>query len=152
MEIETKKKVTAKTIDFILLVDDDVQDNEANSDTIIRLGVSKKVECLTHALDALTYFKNCLTEEPNVKYPVPDLVFIDFMMPFFTGFEVLDNFRRLPDHYGRKKKIRFVFLTSIMVPEVKRRTKEEYSDLVMACAEKPLQPDLLLDIAAKLGQ
>jgi CheY-like chemotaxis protein len=80
------------------------------------------------------------------------LVFLDFMMPFFTGFEVLDNFRRLPDHYGRKKKIKFVLLTGMMDPEFTARAEAEYSDLILTCAQKPLQTDLLLDIAAKLGQ
>jgi two-component system chemotaxis response regulator CheY len=149
VEVESEETKAAKKIDFIVLIDDDKVDNELHCEIISKAGLSKKVECFTHSLEAVTYFKNCLTEEPLKNFPIPDLVFLDFYMPFYNGFEFLDEFRKLRDPYDRKHEIRFVMLTGEVSPEMSLRAKTDYGDLLIACSQKPLDPDLLRKIAAK---
>jgi CheY-like chemotaxis protein len=149
VEIETEETKAGKKIDFIILIDDDTVDNELNCQMITKAGLSENVHCFTHALEAITYFKNCLTERPLKQFPVPDLVFVDLWMPFYNGFELLDEFRKLADPYERKKDIRFVLLTGVVEPELSLRAKTDYGDLLIGCVQKPLNPDLLNKIAAK---
>jgi CheY-like chemotaxis protein len=142
--------MASNNIDFILLIDDDKTDNKESSQTIKR-ELSKNVKSLYLPVEALTYFEKCLSEEPNVKFPVPDLVFLDLFMPVFNGFELLDEFRKLPDPYGRRKKMKFILVTMALDRVVGRgiylKVEEHYSDLIIACVQKPLEPELLQEIA-----
>jgi CheY-like chemotaxis protein len=148
--METSEEEITKTgIGLIMLLDDIEADNEFHRAVIQSAGLSWKSISITHPLEALTYFKNCLTERPNVHYPVPDLVFLDLMMPAYDGFELLDQFKELPDPYDRKKKMKFVLLTGTVNPEISLRAKTDYSDLIIACAQKPLEASVVLQIAEK---
>jgi CheY-like chemotaxis protein len=154
------KDMEDKKIDLILLIDDDEADNAYHFEVILEEGVATKVVTLTHADEVLHYFKNSLTEEPNIKFPVPDLILLDVLMPHYDAFEMLphydafemlDKLRTFADPYERRRQMKFVLMTGLIVPEVTNRIVKEYSDLVIACIEKPLKGAFLREIVRHLS-
>jgi CheY-like chemotaxis protein len=146
--MKPKGEVTSK-LDFILLVDDDEDDNEWHVEMLNNLKVAKQTMSIAHPLEALTYFKNCLTENPNTNFPVPSLVFMDVHMPMYTGFELLDYFQELPDPYHRKEKIKFVLMPGSFHPLDAERLPKYHPlviPLVIATYEKPLTPERIQEI------
>src|SRR5688572_19367135 len=117
MEIENQDMVLKQKINLILLVDDHDADNFYHFELLTGSAIAKKIATISHPLEDLTYFKNCLTEEPNIKFPVPEVVLLDVLMPADDGFELLDHFRQINDPYHRKKNIKFLLGTGDVNPE-----------------------------------
>ena len=83
---------------YILVTDDDPEDQEMLADRFRRRNPGVEVECLLNGYDALTYLHNC----PSAELPV--LMVIDYKMPGLTGAEVLKSIQH-DDRYKNIPKI-----------------------------------------------
>ncbi len=73
----------------VLLLDDNTLDNFVNKKLIELNSFAAKVEVFETAPDVLAYLKKEKTED------LPDLIFLDIMMPVMDGFQFLDAFAML---------------------------------------------------------
>ncbi|MDQ3393323.1 MAG: response regulator [Bacteroidota bacterium] len=82
-----------KTLNRILLVDDDELFNYIHKEILKNLKVAGKIEVAINGREALKFFKEDNAEQ------YPDLVLLDIDMPIMNGFEFLqemsDNFKNI---------------------------------------------------------
>jgi CheY-like chemotaxis protein len=97
--------------DYILIADDDPEDQEMFADRWRIHNPDAEVECVSSGNEALSYLRNCPSDR------LPNLIVIDYKMPGITGDEVLRSLLR-DDRYTRIPKI--VWSTS---------NNQEYIDL-----------------------
>jgi CheY-like chemotaxis protein len=87
-----------------------------------------------------------LTNEAIPNDEVPDLIFLDIMMPVANGFDFLDEFKQLPGQVINKTKI--VMLSSTLDENDIKRAKE--NKFVKFLIRKPLTLEKLTDLRARL--
>ena len=101
-----------KTINSILLIDDDDATNFFNKMVIEGVGYSSDIEIQTSGQSALDYLKH----EPNF----PSLIFLDINMPGMDGWEFLDHFQAT----FNGKQVIIVMLTTSQNPEDQSNSKK----------------------------
>jgi CheY-like chemotaxis protein len=81
---------------YILIADDDPDDQEMFADRWRLHNSEAEVECVSSGTEALSYLRNCPSDR------LPRLIVIDYKMPGITGDEVLrlllddDRYARIP--------------------------------------------------------
>ena len=81
---------------YILIADDDPEDQELLAERFQRLQPAAGVECVANGYQVLDYLRNCLTAD------LPAVLVVDYKMPGITGAEVLqaiqheERYRDLP--------------------------------------------------------
>jgi CheY-like chemotaxis protein len=119
----------------LILIDDDPVTNVINT-RIISRHLSQQVIVFTDAHEALDQLKEWTTVR---SLEFPDIIFLDINMPQMDGWDFLNEFQKLPDHFH--KKCRVIMLTSsIDLSDVKRsKTYTSVTDFI----SKPLTPEKL---------
>jgi CheY-like chemotaxis protein len=138
-----------KRINLILLIDDNDADNEFHQIVIERAEITAKLKTITRSLQAIDYFRNCLSTENDPQYPLPDLVFLDINLPAMNGFEMLDKLRVMADPYNKKPRMKLFMLTGSLNPDDFKRATEDYSDLIKGFRVKPLTDTIFLEIVQR---
>lgn len=96
--------MTEKRYNSVLLIDDSEIDNLYNKGIIEKNGFCKTITTSTNAKQILEQFKKAAVSD------LPDVVFLDIMMPEMGGFSFVEEFAKLsPDAH---KKCRIVLLSS----------------------------------------
>jgi CheY-like chemotaxis protein len=149
MKTQGAKYSMGSKIGLILFIDDDEEDNLIHAETIKKSGLAERCDYITEARDSISYLKYCLTRQNPEAGMIPDLIFIDLNMPLYNGYELVDEFRKFPDPFDRKKDMRFVLMTGTLHTHMTEYAQQEYSDLITAVVQKPITSDLLKDILEK---
>lgn len=89
----------------ILLIDDNNYINYLNKSLLDALRVAENVVTVNDGVDALALIKKLLPSKS-----LPDLIFLDIIMPTIDGIEFMEAFRAINDANGEKSKV--VVLTS----------------------------------------
>lgn len=89
-----------------LLIDDNEIDNFINKKLLLKTKFALDVVEKKSAMSALEH----LRENSNSPENLPDVIFLDIMMPVMDGFGFLEEYDKLPD--GIKKKCRIIMLSS----------------------------------------
>lgn len=97
-----------KSLDTILLIDDDETTNYLNQRLLSRLEVASEIKIVTNGEEALEYMEKSFL---NVEgYPCPELVFVDIKMSVMDGFEFLEEYQKFSD--SDKARTKLLMLTS----------------------------------------
>ena len=120
---------------LVMLVDDNELDNFINKKLVEADSFADATAIHTSAQSALEYLKNNASDDSQI----PDLIFLDIMMPEMDGFGFLDAFDKLPDSI--KSKSRIVMLsTSDSFKDLNRANQNKY---VKRFLNKPLNAQIL---------
>ena len=120
---------------LVMLVDDNELDNFINKKLVESDTFAAATTIHTSAESALGYLKNNASDDAQI----PDLIFLDIMMPEMDGFGFLDAFDKLPESV--KSKCRIVMLsTSDSFKDLNRANQNKY---VKRFLNKPLNAQIL---------
>src|SRR5688500_13011764 len=93
--------MTKSKYKFTLLIDDNEIDNYINKQIIKTTNFSEEIIVHQAATEALDFLKSLLEKKANL----PDIIFLDIMMPVMDGFEFLQEFEKLSGQIGDKCKV-----------------------------------------------
>jgi two-component system chemotaxis response regulator CheY len=82
---------TQRRPNLILLVDDDEGINYINKRLLEIHGLGNTIITFVSAKDALSYLQDAYI----TRSPLPELLFLDIMMPLVNGFEFLEEFDKM---------------------------------------------------------
>lgn len=97
-----------KSVNTILLIDDDDTTNYLNHRLLTRLEAAPDIRVVTNGDEALDYLEKAFAGVEN--YPCPDLIFVDIKMSVMDGFEFLEEYQKFDD--AQKSRIVMLMLTS----------------------------------------
>ncbi len=99
-----------KKLNRILLIDDSEADNFFHARVIRKYGCAEEIIIREGGQEALDYLRLAV----DGVFPQPDLIFLDINMPGMTGWEFLEEYKKL--EAGQKAKIVIVMLTTSLNP------------------------------------
>lgn len=132
-----------KSLDLILLVEDDDLVNFYNEFLLKDQGFTKEIAITENGQEALDYLAKCDAGESGYKYP--DLILLDINMPVMNGFEFMEKYEVREKE--RRAKALVVMLTTSMHPSDKARAEEFES--IHDYLYKPLLSESLAPIIAE---
>jgi CheY-like chemotaxis protein len=131
-----------KTINCILLIDDNPADNYYHEYIMKDAGLCKVVKVALNGIEGLSYLKNSWSASPSDEMPGPDFIFLDINMPLMTGFEFLEEYRKLDN--SLKSSANLIMLTSSPNPDDRKKALS-FSD-VREYHVKPLSIETLQEL------
>lgn len=120
----------------VMLVDDNPMDNMVNSKLIDAAKFALTVSCFESGKATLDYLKSAKEDE------LPELIFLDIIMPGMDGFQFLEEFEKLGEAIVKKCKV-VLLSTSDSFKDLNRANKHK---LVRKFLNKPLTTDMLAAI------
>ncbi len=121
---------------LVMLVDDNPMDNLVNSQLIAGSGFAKKTAAFESAKAMLEFLGSASAEE------LPQLIFLDIIMPGMDGFQFMDEFEKLGEAVTSRCKI-VMLSSSDSFKDLNRANKNK---LVRKFINKPLTIEMLAAI------
>ncbi len=131
-----------KSVDLVLLVDDNDTDNFISKRIIEITKFAKRVEIRNSGKSALEYLEQA-KDNPS---QLPDVIFLDINMPIVDGFVFLFEFEMFPDPIKEKCKV-IILSSSNNKRDIAKIVDNEY---VIKFITKPLTEKSLQEIQALL--
>jgi CheY-like chemotaxis protein len=127
---------TAVKYSNVMLVDDNPMDNMVNGQLITNSGFAKKTEAFETGKEMLDFLKSADAEE------LPEVIFLDIIMPGMDGFQFLEEFEKLDE--GIRKRCKVILLSSS--DSFKDLNRANKNKLVRKFLNKPLTTEMLAAI------
>jgi len=122
----------------VMFIDDNELDNFINKKLIESENFAAEVQTYLSAPEALAYLKSNATDAALL----PDIIFLDIIMPVMDGFAFLEEYARLPENLKLKCKI-VMLSTTESFTELNRANQNKY---VRKFLNKPLSTGVLKGI------
>lgn len=132
-----------KTVDCIMLIDDNQDDNFFHERVIRKSNAAKSIIVKDSGTDALDYLSTV-----HDAARIPDLIFLDINMPGMNGWEFLEAYNQLPEDKFKKHVI--VMLTTSENPDDRKMAQS--MEAVSNFQTKPLTREALEDILTRYVQ
>lgn len=139
MLLAIQPQTKMKTLETILLIEDDDTINFYNEFVIKEMGVSNDVQIAVNGRVAIDYLEQRVAAGESL----PELIFLDINMPVMNGFEFIEEFERR----GWKGSTLVVMLTTSLHPNDVARAKQYAS--ISEYLHKPLMEDSLKGIVGR---
>ncbi len=135
--------MSAKTVDLVLLVDDNDTDNFISKRIIEITKFAKRVEVRNSGKSALEYLEQVQDTPENL----PEVIFLDINMPIVDGFVFLFEFEMFPESIRQECKV-VILSSSNNKRDIAKIVDNEY---VIKFITKPLTEKALKEIQAMMS-
>jgi len=125
--------MVAVKYDFVMLIDDNPMENLVNQKLLDANGFANKVSTFESASASLAFLRSAKPEE------LPQVIFLDIIMPGMDGFEFLDEFQKMDPEIHKCCKI-VLLSSSDSFKDLNRANKNKF---VKKFLNKPLTPEIL---------
>ncbi len=98
-----------KSLDCILLIDDEESNNFLNKMIIEQVGIDAHIQETYNGLEALEFLTCTGKFSSKKEFPQPGIILLDINMPLMNGWEFLEEYKKLPAE--QKGKIIMAMLT-----------------------------------------
>ena len=88
-----------KKLRSILLVDDNDTSNFLNERLLKRMNITEEIKILSNGKTAFDYLEKLNQANGNSTETKPELIFMDINMPVVDGFEFLELYQNLDEHF-----------------------------------------------------
>ena len=135
----TKSKVTDTQsvqlgrYDKVMLIDDNSIDLFINKSLLGTSGFSSKIQTFESAQEAIVHLSICPFDE------LPNVIFLDIMMPVMDGFDFLNAFEKLPQQLKNHCKV-IMLSTSESFKDLNKANSNRY---VKKFLNKPLSQEII---------
>lgn len=127
----------------VLLIDDDSLSNFIAKLAIQHAGIAENIEVVNGAQQGLDLIFEAI-EDPGKD--LPDLILLDLNMPMMSGWDFLDEYKKLESQLDQKIKI-VILSSSVFSKDVERAMKCKQVKEYMS---KPLKIDTIKDLHKRL--
>ena len=128
----------------VLCVDDDTISLTISQLLLKRAGFAAEVNTAIDGSEALEYFENLFTNDPDPVGNAPELIFLDINMPVMNGWEFLQEYN--PRYREKLVNTQIIILSSTIDPEDFALAKQY--PVVMQFISKPLSIENLEELKA----
>jgi CheY-like chemotaxis protein len=125
--------MVAVKYDFVMLIDDNPMENIVHRKLLDANGFANKVNAFESAVESLKFLQSASKEE------LPQVIFLDIIMPGMDGFQFLEEFGKLSEDVQKYCKI-ILLSSSDSFKDLNRANK---SKLVKKFLNKPLTAEIL---------
>ena len=125
--------MVAVKYDFVMLIDDNPMENMVHRKLIDANGFANKIQAFESATESLEFLRSASKDE------LPNVIFLDIIMPGMDGFQFLDEFAKLGEEVQKNCKI-ILLSSSDSFKDLNRANK---SKLVKKFLNKPLTAEML---------
>ena len=130
-----------KKLSTVLLIDDDEPTNVINRLVIDAVNCAENIVAVESAREGLAYLAECSSRVSDV----PELIFLDINMPGLSGWDFLEEYRKMPEQL--KKQPRIVMLTTSLNPDDQKKAQTIEEVTGFRC--KSLTPEMMKDLLSE---
>jgi len=123
-----------KRLNCVMLIDDDADDNYYHQVILKKMNITDHIEVAESGPEALDYLKK--------ENQIPDIIFLDINMPGMSGWDFLDEYKKLSAR--EKETVIIVMLTTSISPADKE--KADSMSEITSFKSKPMTKEMLNDI------